>query len=177
MRTKLMVLVAAILTIILSCAETTSVEAPGEIDPSTNFEVTINTMTTNPEPSLSSYGYLAILIPEMWIVDSVYCVGYGYSGPLDAWWNTPSEYFPPASGYEWSGWRTPVVLHGDSGETGYANAIITTIDSLGTFQLAFCAGTDHVLGPLWEDTPCSCTVEVTPLSLEQETWGHIKSEF
>jgi len=159
----------------LGCVETTSVEAPAEVDPNTSFEVTIYTITTD---SGSSDGYFAILTPEIWVVDSVYGVGYGYSGLLNSTTIGLGELPPPAQGYEWTAWRTvPVMLHADSGETGYAIATITTIDSIETFQLAFCAGTEGYAWPNWEETPCSCTVEVTPLNLDQETWGRIKSEF
>jgi len=173
MRARLLVLVSAGLAIMLSCVETTSVEAPAEVNPNTSFTVTINIAAFD---SGTETGYLAILIPEIWSVDSVYGVGYGYSGPLSN--DGPTGMLSaPASGYEWSSWKTPVELYTDSGETGYANAVISTSDSLGTFQLAFCAGHYGSYHPYWEDYPCSCLVEVTPLNLEQETWGYIKVGF
>ncbi len=50
--------------------------------------------------------------------------------------------------------------------------------SLGEFQLASLAGAQASMGPIdWETVPCICMVEVTPVSLEQETWGQIKSGF
>ena len=173
MRTKLLILISAGLAIMLSCVETTSVEAPAEVDPNTAFEVTINTLSTD---SGGARGYLAILIPEIWTIDSVYGSGYGISGTLDSI-NSSNLYLPqPAAGYEWFAWKTPVIAFADSGEIGHAITTITTVDSLGTFQLAVCAGTEGYAWPNWEESPCSCMVDVTPLNLQQETWGYIKTE-
>lgn len=92
--------------------------------------------------------------------------------------NSPWQH-PAPSGYLWSCWETPVPILADSGETGYAEAFISVTDSLGPFQLALYASYWHSMGSefYYEDHPCSCTVEVTTLNLEQETWGYIKQEF
>lgn len=182
MRTKLLLLTTAVLTIILSCVETTSVEAPADIDPNTTFMVTVNLVDTDSFWVEDYIVYLAVLIPEIWSVDSVYGDGCGFAGPLDTLsaGQIYGPYFahPPASGYLWSSWETPVGINGDYGETGYAEVFISATDSLGLFQLAFCAATwGYGDVPNWEDYPCSCIVEVTPLNLQQETWGHIKAEF
>jgi len=185
MRSKLLVIITASIAIILSCVETTSVVAPAEVNPNTTFMATINVVDTDSLFEEDKTVCLAILIPEIWSVDSVYGDGCEYSGPLDTmgvYGNPPPQWQHPApSGYLWSCWETPIPINADYGETGYAEAYISTTDSLGLFQLVFCAGywadasTPHHFQ--YEDNPCSCAVEVTPLSLEQETWGHIKSEF
>lgn len=180
MRTKLMVLLAAGLAIILGCVETTSVEAPSEVSPNVAFEVIVNTELTQEG---YYFGHLAILIPESWSVDSVYCDGYQYTGPFDIWCPEPGEWcwatdsFPPAAGYEWWYSDSNSYLQGDLGETGYGIVTITTSDSIGISQMAFIAFGMYEKEPYYDGVPCSCMVEVTPLSLEQETWGHIKSEF
>lgn len=182
MRTILLVLTTAGLAIILSCVETTSVEAPAEVNPNTTFMATINVVDTDSTWEEDRTVCLAILIPKIWSVDSVYGNGCEYSGSLDTMgvYGNPPPQHPAPSGYFWSCWNTPIPINGDYGETGYAEAFISATDSLGLFQLVFCAGYwTTVIEPryVYEDNPCSCVVEVTLLNLEQETWGHIKSEF
>ena len=184
MRTKLLASVAAGIAIMLGCVETTSVEAPAEVYPSTSFEVTVNTVLV--QAGSSSYrGHLAILSPVLWSVDSVYANGYGYSGPMlndsspDSYVWLFNQSYPPSIGYQWSSFVSPdYTLHGFAGDTGSATVTIMSNDSLGTFTLAFLAGVEGGLfGPQWLGDPCSCTVEVAELHFQQETWGHIKSSF
>ena len=178
MRSKLVIVLSAGLAIMLGCVQTTSVEAPSDVNPNVSFEVTVNTELTQ-----GSYGdgNLAILIPEIWSVDSVYCDGYQYTGPFSVpdtvFFGWANDSFPPNAGYEWWYSSSPATLSGDSGETGHVTVTITTSDSIGTFKLAFIAFSTYEHQPYYDGVPCSCTVEVTPLSLEQETWAHIKSEF
>jgi len=181
MRTKLLVLIAAGLAIMLSCVATTSVEAPAEVDPNQSFEVTVNTELTE-QNSGDYWGELAVLVPTTWNVDSVFCDGYGYLGQF----NTPypdtigwaEYYYPSSDGYQW--WHSRSLtsdLYGDSAETGYAIVTITTNDTLGTFQMAFLAAMWEGMGAAYyEGDPCSCMVDVTPLNFQQETWGYIKTE-
>ncbi len=180
MRTKLLVLISAGLAILLGCVETTGVQAPTAVSPNTSFTVIIDVMSSDSNWYPAIVG-LAVLIPEIWEVDSLYGYGFGYSGTLDTldYHFDPPWQHPAPGGYIWSCWQTPVAVVGDSGETGYAEAYISVSDSLGLFQLAFCAGYLNTIGPdfWWEEDPCSCVVEIVPLNLEQETWGHIKSEF
>jgi len=179
MRSKLVILLSAGLAIMLGCVATTSVEAPSEVNPNTSFTTIIHVISTEPSWD-STICCLAILIPEIWTVDSVLGEGYGLSCLLDTMGvhGEPPWEHPAPSGYLWSCWETPVAILADSGETGYAEAYISVTDSLGFFELAFCAGYYHSMGGvIYEDNPCSCVVEVTLLNLEQETWGFIKSEF
>ena len=181
MRTKLLILTSAGLAIILGCVQTTSVEAPSEVNQNTTFTATTNVIASYSSLASSTTCCLAILIPEIWTLDRVYGYGEGagFSGPLDtmgAHGNPPWQH-PAPSGYLWSCWETPAPILADSGETGYADALISVTDSLGIYQLAFCAGLYNPIEDVnWEDYPCSCTVEVTLLNLEQETWGSIKSK-
>lgn len=180
MRTKLLILLSAGLAIMLGCVETTSVETPGTVNPDCTFQVIVNTVLVEspyPEPCL---GVLAVLHPIGWVIDSAYCNGYGYSGPMVGPY--PGSYMelpPPSAGYEWHHFYTPDNdLFGEPGDTGFGNVFILPNDSLGTFSLAFLAGALGGIGdPVWSGDPCSCSVEVTPLSLEQETWGNIKAGF
>ncbi len=178
MRTKLFMLISVGLAILLGCVDTTGVDAPSQIDPNTTFECTVNTIGDSLNPGAPDIGYLAILIPEIWSVDSVYGEGYGFTGSMDSIPNvqTYPNYTDPPVGYEWSMWETPVPLTSYPGDSGYAIVNINTSDSLGEFQLVFYTGSAGSIEPIWEDTPCSCTVEVTPLNLQQDTWAHIKSD-
>ena len=182
MRTILLVLISAVLAIMLSCVETTSVEAPVEVDPSISFEVTVNTELTVQHGG-DEWGELAVLVPTAWSVDSVICDGYGYIGPFNAPYpdslGWAEYYYPSSAGYQWWHSRSPQSnLYGDSAETGYAIVTISTNDTLGTFQMAFLAAMWEGMGaPYYEGDPCSCTVTVTPLNLQQETWGYIKAGF
>ncbi len=179
MRTKLLILASAGLAIIIGCVETTSVEAPSEINPNTPFQVIVNTVQTDSGGNTVN-GCLSSMIPETWTIDSVYVSGYGFAGSLEmmGWEGFPSDSYPPSPGYGWFDARH-YGFSGQSGDTGYAVVTIIPDDSLGTFQLAFLAAVKDPMkgGYLWEGDPCSCIVEVLPLSLEQETWAHIKSEF
>ena len=178
MRTRYKALIIAGLAILLGCVETTSVQSPADINPNESFTVILNTLATDSSWNGPKTGLLAILIPEIWSVDSVHGEGYGYFGSLEFYGfvSGPEAYLPHASsGYHWAIWDTPIALSVDSGDTGYVNANITSTDSLGVFQLAFCCGFVGPYTPGWEDSPCSCLVAVTPLNLEQTTWGTIKS--
>ena len=177
MSTKFSMLIASVLTIVLGCVETTSIEAPSEVNPNVSFELTVHTELTH--AANTSWGELAILIPEFWSVDSVFGDGYEYVGPLEfsgigGW---PADLFPPSIGYVWWLFYCPELLYGDSAETGYAIATIITDDSIGTFQVASIACASVEKEPWFDGVPCSCTVDVTPLNLEQKTWGYIKAEF
>lgn len=177
MRSKLIALAMFALAITIGCAETTGVNAPSQVNPGTHFMATVDVICTYSwSPTVCC---LAVLIPEVWSVDSIYGEGYGESGLLDTMgvYGNPPWQYPAPSGYHWSCWETPVPISGDSLETGFAEVYISVTDSLGIFQLAFCAGYYHPIEDVsWEENPCSCLVEVTPLNLEQETWASIKSE-
>ena len=182
MSMKLLVIVAVGLLMALGCVETTSVEAPEEVDAGSSFQVTVNTVVVDTS-SDDECGVLAVLVPDVWSVDSVICHGYGYFGPFDnvqpggGW---PDEHYPPSTGYQWWLFQSPDSnLNGDSAETAYANVTITTNDTLGSFQMAFLAGVFCGMGEdhFFEGDPCSCTVEVMPLILQQETWASIKSDY
>ncbi len=188
MRTKLLILASAGLAIMLSCVSTTSVEAPAEADPNQIFEVTVHTELTE-QYGGDMTGLLAVLVPSIWTVDSVFCDGYGYTGPFvfsysDSMYYWPSvdeealraDLYKPATGYIWWVFAEDS-LYGDLGETAHAAVFVTTNDSLGQFQMAFLAAVTGQGNTNWNGDPCSCIVEVTPLQLEQETWGYIKSEF
>ena len=181
MKFQFIVLIAAGLAIMLGCVGTTSVEAPGTVNPVCTFQVIVNTLLIDSCSLPECGGLLAILIPMEWSIDSVYATGYGYSGPmlLDSVGTWPTNIYPPSTGYEWVDFVTPDnTLYGSIGDTGHATVTIMTGDSLGTFSLAFLAAEFNPPGDLhWVGDPCNCTVEVTPLNLQEETWGHIKSEF
>lgn len=184
MRTKLLMAVATGLAIMLSCVSTTSVEAPVEVDPITTFQATVHTeiVESNPAADSSYFGILSVLVPEEWSVDSVLLNGYGYNClmlPGDLGWQ-PEATYPPEAGYEWIGFHSTQKLVGELGDTGQATVFITTGATTGPYTTAYLAAflaVQPTVGYLYEGDPCSCMVEVTPLSFEQETWGHIKSEF
>ena len=187
MKSKLIVFVTLALAIMLSCVSTTSVEAPAEVDPNQIFEVTVHTELTE-QYSGDVTGLLAVLIPSIWTVDSVFCDGYGYTGPFvflysdsTSYWPSvneavpPDDLYKPATGYIWWVFKGNP-LYGDSGETAHATVFVTTNDSLGQFQMAFLAAMTGQTAYGWDGDPCSCLVEVIPLNLVNETWGAIKSE-
>jgi len=187
MRTKFALLASAGLAIMLSCVSTTSVEAPAVIDPNQTFEVTVHTELTV-QYSGDMAGLLAVLVPSIWTVDSVFCNGYEYTGPFEFHYSDSMYYWPsvddeallgdlyrPATGYIWWVFGADP-FYGDSGETAHATVIVTANDSLGQFQMAFLAAATGQGYPSWDGDPCSCIVEVSPLNLEHETWGTIKSE-
>jgi hypothetical protein len=180
---KSVLVVTFALALMLGCVETTSVEAPDEVEPSTTFQaiVHIAVVDTNALPDSSFTGLLSVLIPDEWFVDSVFVEGYGYSGPMlqgDCGWQLGDTY-PPESGYQWVGFHTPQELTGWLGDVGQATVFVSTDENLGTYTTAY-LGRILALSPsvgfLYEGDPCSCAVEVTPLHLEQETWGAIKTE-
>ena len=181
MRTKLLVLIAAGLAIMLGCVETTSIEAPAEVYCNTPFQITVSTIATD-STSIGTNGHLAILIPVTWSVDSVCFDGYGNNGPgiLLGWVGSgdwPANSYPPTSGYEWYNTLAENAVTGQIGETGQAIVTITPDEVTGIYQIASLAGAGQYMEPSWDGDPCSCTVEVTPLNLQQETWAHIKSGF
>ena len=127
------------------------------------------------------FGYLASLIPTTWSVDSVFVDGFNYTGPYElmGWaeqFEWPCDSYPPPPGYGWFvAWGG--MHQGYYGDTGQAFVTIVSDDSLGSFSLAFLAAVHDPMdgGYLWTGDPCSCVVQIVPLSLEQRTWGSIKS--
>lgn len=184
MRTILLALLSVGVAVMLGCVQTTSYEVPSQIDTNTSFQAVVYTEVVDslPLPGQTFTGLLAVLIPIGWSVDSVCLDGYGYSDfmiPTSSGWISEYEY-PPGSGYEWISYGTSEHVTGDLGDTGHANVFITSGDVPGSYTTAalgaFLANQPYI-AYFWEGDPCSCLVEVTPLNLEQETWGKIKSEF
>ena len=166
--------------ILLGCVSTTAVEAPALVFSDIPFEVAVTAEATDTlSGNLSTDGYLFILVPSAWSVDSVFIDGFGYIGPADLmyWSGLLDYYYPPDSGYAWLAAQTSYDWSSYIGEVGNSIVVIRPGNEPGTFTMAFLAAIYDGMSDLhWDGDPCSCIVEVTPLLLEQETWGHIKSE-
>lgn len=169
-------ILAAILLASCEGLETTSIEAPASLPPGGCFQMTMNVIALE-SSAVNLHGDLAILIPEIWSIDSVLADGYGYQGLMEYWGTGDVFGCTPSIGYVWHFFETPkgVYVSAEPGDTGQAFATIHISDSAGVFQIASLAGVWGSIGEQqWETYPCSCVVEVTPSILEMDTWAGVK---
>ena len=181
MNTKILFLSTLVMAIALGCVNTIDYQAPQQVNQNSSFQSIVYTEAVDslPLPGYTITGLLEVLVPEGWSVDSVFLDGYSFYGLMSSgssgW---AAEEYPPGIGYKWVSFYASE-LTGDYGDTGQATVYITSGDSAGVYTTA-AIGVIIVVEPwvayLREGDPCSCSVEINPLNLEQETWGSIKLE-
>ncbi len=153
---------------------TKGVEAPDIALPDSSF---LSVVTIEVDETGEYYGYLDVLVPINWGVDSV-----SYNGPSSG----EMFYLPGAGGcagpagpwYRWLFFQTDELLLAEFGDTFEATVRIQTDGLIGSVNIAFLgAAGSPSQGIGWNGDPCTVQVEVIELNLEQTTWGSVKTQF
>lgn len=161
-----------ILAVVSGCVSTTGVEAPDSVYPDSSFQAVV---TVEVNKGGNEYGHFGVLVPNGWDANNV-----TYSGPFsgDMFFNTSvssmlENVLPSAPWDHWIGFETDVSLYGEAGDCYEVTVSVYTDDIIGTVDIAF-LGMVNGESYTW---PCSTTVEVIELNLDQTTWGSVKSRF
>lgn len=164
-----------ILAALSACVYTHSVEAPDQVDTYNSFLAVVAVEVAQDYPSPMN-GYLGVLVPIGWEADSVTYTGPN-SGSMLYWEGTVEfcEYnYPSSSSDHWIGFISDSSYSCNQGDEYEITVTIHTDSTLGFIDIAF-LGLGGQFGYIGD--PCSTTVEVVELNLEQSTWGSIKSDF
>ena len=161
-----------LLVAISGCVSTIAVEAPDQVDTNSSFQAIVIVQVDSVE---EAYGQFGVLLPNGWDADSV-----TYTGPnngdmlFDESW---SEYFEneyPSSPFDhWIGFQSDSAHQGNIWDIYGITVRIYTDDVIGNVDIAFLG----MVSGIWNGDPCTTTVEVVELNLEQSTWGSVKSQF
>lgn len=162
-----------ILAFVSGCVSTTNVDAPSQVNTDSSFQALVTVEID--EGGGEAIGELGVLVPNEWNADNV-----TYTGPNSGsmFYNEDlalefESYFPSASSDHWIGFDTGSLISGMVGDCYEVTVTVHTDDIIRTVDIAFLAKVC-----LWfNGSPCSTTVEVVQLNLEQSTWGAVKSEF
>ena len=174
-----------ILAALSACVSTTDVEVPDFVYPDSSFQAVV---TCEIDSSGAAYGFLGVLVPYGWEADSVMFTEVSgdlppYSGIMimdnSSIWIFEDAY-PSGSENHWIAfWNTDWYYSYQQGDVYTITLTIHTNSIIGSVDIAFLA-VAGVLGLddyLWNGDPCSTTVEVVELNLEQSTWGSVKNLF
>ena len=172
-----------ILVAVSACLSTTGVVAPEQVNPNSSF-ITVVTVQVDSSSASIYRGYIGVLVPIGWEVDSVTYSGpnSGNMHPFGASSELNLELLIPSSHNDhWLEFKADTTFLSSQGETYEVTMRIHTDSKYGSFDIAFLGYTIYMggAGPQysWNGDPCSTTVEVVELNLEQSTWGSVKSEF
>jgi len=167
--------ISVIMAMATGCVITTGVEAPDYTYTNDCFEceVTVEVVETGQDPRYPSFG---VLVPIGWDADSVTYTGPNngsmlYSAGISS---VLEDSFPSASWDHWIGFQSDSIVWDSSvGDLYEVSVLVYTDDLIGTVDIAFLGMADSY----FEGDPCSTTVEVDELNLEQSTWGSVKVQF
>ena len=176
-----------ILAVLSACVSTTDVEAPDQVDPNSSFQA-VGTFLIHESYGFSwggRNGYLGVLIPIGWVADNVTYEKVQGSQPNSGkmFYNADvvlacESHYPSAPSDTWIGFASDSGYPYEIGDIYEVTVIIRTDSTIGLVDIAFLGmGYDPMGAYRWEGDPCSTTVEVVGLNLEQSTWGTVKSEF
>jgi len=175
-----LIMTVLVLIVISACALTHSVEAPGFAGQNSIFQAVVTAEVTLKNWPGPENGYLSVLVPTSWAVDNMTFTGPNSGEMSFAFWGIP-ESGPGVTRNEWKNWMSFV---SDSayvpveGDIYHISMDIHTNDTLGIFEIAFLAWGFGVMSyPSWDGDPCTTTVQVVELSLENTTWGSVKTQF
>ncbi len=169
-RIRILVLIF-ILAAVSGCVLTTGVEAPDYAYPDSSFQVIVSLELTGEGYGV---GQLGVLVPTGWEADNVTYTGPS-SGSMFYNENVSSaleSIFPCSPWDHWIGFATDSTT-GITGECFEVTVNVHTDGLTGTVDIAFLGMAAYY----YDSYPCSTTVEVVELNLEQSTWGAVKSEF
>lgn len=154
------------ITILSGCVITTGVEAPSQVFPNSTFQAVV---TVEIDADGEDIGQLGVLIPQGWNADNV-----TYAGPYSGVMLYDSTYSGGGCSPwdHWIGFATAESLACVEGDTFEITVSIYTDGIIGFVDIAFIGEPSPQYA-----VPCSTTVEVVELNLEQSTWGAVKSEF
>ena len=164
-----------ILAALSACVWTHSVEAPDQVDTYSSFLAVVAVEIAEDYPTPLN-GHLGVLVPIGWEADSVTYTGpnsgsMSYSGWIE---ENLENWYPSSSSDHWIGFISDSSYPCNQGDKYEITVTIHTDSTLGFVDIAF-LGMGSLLGHI--GYPCSTTVEVVELNLEQSTWGSIKSDF
>lgn len=164
-----------ILAVVSGCVSTTDVDTPDQVNPNSTFQAIV---TVEVDEGGTAMGYMCVLVPNGWGADSVTYAG-PYSGNMiydEDVTEYIESYYSSASWDHWIGFQSENAVEGAEGDIYEFTMTIHTDPIMGFVEIAF-LGIVDVDGWCWNGDPCSTTVEVVELYLEQSTWGSVKSEF
>lgn len=162
-------LVALISTV--SCISTTSITSPTIVYAGSSFEIEITAVV---EDDGEAWGLLGIVVPSGWEASNV-----SYNGPFQGLMVPHSAFdeFECAYWDHWIGFRSDSVRTGSTGDVYHYFATIHTDMLIGDVDISCLAAISDIDTPEWNGDPCSVSVEVLELNLNQSSWGGIKTEF
>ena len=162
-----------ILALVAGCVSTTNVNAPGQVNTNSSFQAFVTVVVD--EGGGEAIGELGVLVSNEW---DAYNVTYTCPNSGIMFYNEDlalefESYFPSSSSDHWIGFDTGSLLSGMAGDCYEVTVTVHTDDMIGTVDIAFLCKVC-----LWfNGNPCSTTVEVVGLNLDQSTWGAVKYEF
>ena len=160
-----------VLTSTLSCISTTGVTSPATVFAGSSFEIEITAVV---EDDGEAWGLLGIVVPSGWEASNV-----SYNGLFQGVMVPDSAFgdFECAPWDHWIGFRSDSIRTGSTGDVYHYFATIHTDMLIGDVDISCLAAILNDLTPEWDGDPCSVSVEVVELNLNQSSWGGIKTEF
>jgi len=175
-----------VLAVVSACVSTTNVEAPDQVEPSSSFLAVVTCVVTT--PSTECYGYMGVLLPNEWeLADSLTYIGGTPGLPpntgdmIFGGYGLPYQYvgyqYPAGPLHYWASYISDSAYACDSLDIYEITVRIHADSVLGFYDIAFLGFAQGYAGWYSSSCPCTTTVEVVELNLEQSTWGSIKSDF
>jgi len=167
-----------ILIAVSGCISTEEVEAPNYIYPDSSFQAVVTCIPDS--GAASQYAYFGVLVPLGWDADNVVFTGPDNGSMLP---HAGTEEFlenslPGDPWDHWIGFVTDSTYDSNEGGIYEVTVTIHTDPLIGYANIAFLGmAYNYQSGYMWNGDPCSTTVEVVELNLEQLTWGSVKAQF